>query len=174
MSKYLKTGFSNFWNFCLLRSYGPLEVKKGQNWPFFTFCRLYRKNYLWDFHRTKFVPHLPGSSRDSVWWSNWKNQRSRSQRSKRVKIGHFSHFARCIPKTTRGIFIKLSLFHTSRGLVVIQYGGQIERSKVKVTEVKKGQTKKKSFFFLNLSVQGLDIAFFLGIGTEAAIYEIIL
>ena len=51
----------------------------------------------------------------------------------------FSPFTRCNFKIAQEIFTKPSLFYTSWGLVVNQYGRQGERSKVKLTEVKNYQ-----------------------------------
>ena len=89
-------------------------------------------------------------TKPSFFYTSWRvvvNQYGhQGERSKvkvtEVKIANFvifSHFARCNFKTMQGIFPKSSLFYTSRELVVNQYGGQGERSKVKVTELKNCQ-----------------------------------
>ena len=59
-----KNGFFKFLKFLFI---AELWALRGQKGSFFTFCMLYCKNYLWDFHQTKFFSLLKGISSDSVY-----------------------------------------------------------------------------------------------------------
>ena len=105
----------------------------------FSFQMLYLNNYWPDFHRINVVALLMVCTCKILGPPMLKVKRRGHRGEKWPILSFFSPFARCNFKTTQGIFTKPSLFYTSWGLVVNQYGRQGERSKVKVTEVKNGQ-----------------------------------